>query len=1357
MVIPLVIVDPGRADEVVCTDLTGFDAIESISIDSSQDRVYCAYDRIVPGSSPSSPAKHKVFYSTNAFIPGIGTPTFNEVSNLQSDEACEPQVIFSKDVHGPGHFRRPHFFFKVTRPYESGSLPSLEKEIYHLSIMDGVPTMNCISGVGCWYPSSQSAYLIQEDNACFSPGLCFVGPNLHILGDNTFGWNVYLNQSYSFLVYGQEQSELQEKSQWCGTHNLIPMNMRNQYWSLSPSFAFAYNQPLPANPTITPCDLRYDFCDPTPTPTPKPAEFGIPHVVFSTSLGQDDVSRLYHGSQPFPSAKKIVFPDQGINHFSPQLIYLPSDNPPDPDQLICIFLRATNKNATTCSIGYVYSEDYGQSWKKPSNTLAFVVAENVESSPAPQLTLMRDTSGTLRPFVTYVVKEPSTDSYRLWRAYFNGSEWNYSEVDDPFPKFTSLSLTTTESTYLPRIAYTVQNSSNPDLFMARLAYYTSNLMSGGGSFVYPLYESQAVNRLEIDFSGDGLADRIYILPERLAFFRRTGDEFIEIPSVDIPGIKAMMEADINGDTLPDLVAVDNGKVYILPHAGADGYKVSQILKYVDLSAFTTGDFNDDGLADLVLVHDTDISKICFNNGKGGFEETDQSLSLSFTPTRIRLHRNDQFSHDIEFYGESDTPLKTLYNYGGGIFEERPPVILHEPCFPRIMESILEYRGDTILDFQCQQLQAQNIAGINVEIGSLTVNSDCDLIIGTRSAIRTDGGPNLPGNHLEILAAGTVLLRGQITANGGTDLTGYACDGGTIYIEADRIEIERDALIQAACFASDSQAGSIKLVAPLIINKGTIDCSSYGNSSDTIGSSAGLIQIDTGDGVLYNYGRIIAADQGSLMGEGGTIQIISGSKVVNAGEILADTAGDSTASDVPSAGMVSITVADGNLINTGIISSSNLVGTDGLGGTVSLSTEVGSVISTGQIKADSMGETIEGQGSRAGDVIVDAGQKIDVSGEIYARSDEGNDPDGNGTITFVSQEVDTTGALIDPPLPLSTPTPGPEPDAVDIYVCGMTGSDANGNGSTSMPWQTIAHATDSVTGTITHPVIIHVSAGTYLEDTVYLGDFESLQGDDATTCRLESDSWFTVSCGIRSDVTGMTIVNHTGVAIKAGTGSIQGTIIECSHTGIQCTSNHAPLIEYNSIILQGNATGIECKQSARPLIQNNRISGIGMVGILLTGSSSPNLYNNLISGSFDAAVRNQSEKSITAEFHTIINSGGDGIHHSGLKNIDLRNSIIVDCAGYGIKCSTNSSATIEYSNMFNNSAGNYSGCIAGTGCISANPEFTVGPSGNHYLTHNPMISPCVDAGDPNAIPFGTTHPQAIPDATPVDMGHHYDIE
>ena len=55
LVIGQVLVDYGMADEVGFADLTGFDAIKSIAIASSEDLVYCAYRQKSAGKRRSSP------------------------------------------------------------------------------------------------------------------------------------------------------------------------------------------------------------------------------------------------------------------------------------------------------------------------------------------------------------------------------------------------------------------------------------------------------------------------------------------------------------------------------------------------------------------------------------------------------------------------------------------------------------------------------------------------------------------------------------------------------------------------------------------------------------------------------------------------------------------------------------------------------------------------------------------------------------------------------------------------------------------------------------------------------------------------------------------------------------------------------------------------------------------------------------------------------------------------------------------------------------------------------------------------------------------------------------------------------
>jgi hypothetical protein len=55
----------------------------------------------------------------------------------------------------------------------------------------------------------------------------------------------------------------------------------------------------------------------------------------------------------------------------------------------------------------------------------------------------------------------------------------------------------------------------------------------------------------------------------------------------------------------------------------------------------------------------------------------------------------------------------------------------------------------------------------------------------------------------------------------------------------------------------------------------------------------------------------------------------------------------------------------------------------------------------------------------------------------------------------------------------------------------------------------------------------------------------------------------------------------------------------------------------------------------------------------------------------------------------------------------------------------SSPSINYSDVWNNSPANYSGCSAGTGCISADPVFVNAGSGDYHLQTS---SPCIDTGD-----------------------------
>lgn len=93
---------------------------------------------------------------------------------------------------------------------------------------------------------------------------------------------------------------------------------------------------------------------------------------------------------------------------------------------------------------------------------------------------------------------------------------------------------------------------------------------------------------------------------------------------------------------------------------------------------------------------------------------------------------------------------------------------------------------------------------------------------------------------------------------------------------------------------------------------------------------------------------------------------------------------------------------------------------------------------------------------------------------------------------------------------------------------------------------------------------------------------------------------------------------------------------------------------------------------------------------------------------------------------------------------VKNSIIVNCNGYGINCvNCGSNLTLSYNNFWNNNLGNYNGTSTGTGDISVDPFFTDPANRDFHLkseagrwngaawVYDSVTSPCIDAGGPNS--------------------------
>ncbi len=133
--------------------------------------------------------------------------------------------------------------------------------------------------------------------------------------------------------------------------------------------------------------------------------------------------------------------------------------------------------------------------------------------------------------------------------------------------------------------------------------------------------------------------------------------------------------------------------------------------------------------------------------------------------------------------------------------------------------------------------------------------------------------------------------------------------------------------------------------------------------------------------------------------------------------------------------------------------------------------------------------------------------------------------------------------------------------------------------------------------------------------------------------------------------------------------------------------------------------------------------------------------------------------------------GGGIYIDVNETAYVKNNIITGNSasiGGGIYCYTPGVAFNSWNNVWNNTGGNYANCTPGPGAISADPLFTAGGRGAHYLSQiaagQPVTSPCVDAGDTLLPALGldleallrswTTRTDSVPDTGPLDMGFHY---
>ncbi|NIM18771.1 MAG: T9SS type A sorting domain-containing protein [Candidatus Latescibacteria bacterium] len=113
---------------------------------------------------------------------------------------------------------------------------------------------------------------------------------------------------------------------------------------------------------------------------------------------------------------------------------------------------------------------------------------------------------------------------------------------------------------------------------------------------------------------------------------------------------------------------------------------------------------------------------------------------------------------------------------------------------------------------------------------------------------------------------------------------------------------------------------------------------------------------------------------------------------------------------------------------------------------------------------------------------------------------------------------------------------------------------------------------------------------------------------------------------------------------------------------------------------------------------------------------------------------------TLDRNTHSGSGSAGLFLNS-SGINVFNNIVVNSVGSGIACSGSPLPTLEYNDVWNNSAGDYSGCSGGEGSISSDPLFVDTAAVDYHLA---VHSPAIDAGD-------TSSAYDDPDGSRGDMG------
>jgi len=369
-----------------------------------------------------------------------------------------------------------------------------------------------------------------------------------------------------------------------------------------------------------------------------------------------------------------------------------------------------------------------------------------------------------------------------------------------------------------------------------------------------------------------------------------------------------------------------------------------------------------------------------------------------------------------------------------------------------------------------------------------------------------------------------------------------------------------------------------------------------------------------------------------------------------------------------------------------------------------------------------------------------------------------------------------------------------------YVDITNGNDSNA-GTAAAPWKTLHHAFIQINGGGTGTYVLYVALGTYsvaneADTQMILSQNQvTIKGEDGSAPIIDGTSAQTWSRGIEitgSNVTvenlyftGFSDNNEEGIRISGGTGNeIRYCNVYANNWGIRV--NEATSTTIKMCDIYNNSThGIDIVQSTGTTVVRNKIHGNPQYGIRAESSPeiarnliydnqygifldattadtvSPTIKNNVIyevvsnAMSYGIFTLSNNESAVNPKiYHNTIDGGKlDGIKmekdgtSSSAPIIKYNN--ITSFGQYGIQ-NSGASPTIEYNDVWDNTAGSYSGGTISSTNKNVNPRYVDATNTDYSLQSDSECINAIPSGDPVTLDYpGFIRPR--PGKTTKDMG------